>query len=712
MAISKVVFGNDILIDITDTTATSSDVQKGKFFYDSSGVKVEGNIPSKSSSDVTISGPTVSIPSGYYNSDVSKAISTVAMAIPTIEFNTTTGAIQAKSTQAAGYVAAGSTTVTSSLGIITGTTITPTESIQTIGGNAYVNGTLKVGAISSDYVGSAIAQRSSADLSYSNGQFTVPSGYYENEGLKNIPVGGNIPAPSLSLNRSNGLITSSATVASAWYSASSSSRTLQLDTQAAITIAPTESLQIAVASNKYTLGDITVAAIPSDYIGSAIDSVSVVQGVTTIDGSTVNRGVATWSTGVISSGSISAATFANSSTAQTEYVDISETTEAPILISGDYLYINQGYTDNLKISLAKLAPDSASADLSSDKILSGYAAYNNDGELIAGNIPSKSSSDVTVLGPTVSVPSGYYSTNIDKTVQSGSVFISDRTLDMNPTISLDSSTGIITAEIDGYRYISPQVFAGYVTSGTSGKISVAGTETSQLSTQSAITITPTESSQIAVASGKYTLGDVSVAAISSDYVGSAIATHDSADLSISVNVVTVPSGYYPSDAVATISKGRVTVSGGGTVTPTISVSSGGIVTAINSSALFMSPHVVQAGYISQSNGYSGQVPISGSKTYQLSVAMGTTIIPTTTTQTAVATNKYTIGAIQVQGDADLIPANIVEGVSIFGVTGTAPTAIYTPMTEQEIWIAAASGWNVNAVMNSTDIAAAVSNGWR
>jgi len=68
------------------------------------------------------------------------------------------------------------------------------------------------------------------------------------------------------------------------------------------------------------------------------------------------------------------------------YVDISSTTAAPILISNDYLYINKGYTDNLKISLARLVPDAASADLADSHILNGYSAYNNNGQLIAGNI--------------------------------------------------------------------------------------------------------------------------------------------------------------------------------------------------------------------------------------------------------------------------------------------------------------------------------------
>lgn len=93
--------------------------------------------------------------------------------------------------------------------------------------------------------------------------------------------------------------------------------------------------------------------------------------------------------GYISAGDkVSGASFANTATKDITYTDISSTTAAPILVSNDYLYINKGYTDNVKISLAKLVPDGASADLASNKILSGYSAYNNDGKLIAGSIPT------------------------------------------------------------------------------------------------------------------------------------------------------------------------------------------------------------------------------------------------------------------------------------------------------------------------------------
>ena len=58
MAINKVVYGNNTLIDISDTTATESDVLNGKYFYKSNGAKAQGNatIPV---TDVTVNGTSV-----------------------------------------------------------------------------------------------------------------------------------------------------------------------------------------------------------------------------------------------------------------------------------------------------------------------------------------------------------------------------------------------------------------------------------------------------------------------------------------------------------------------------------------------------------------------------------------------------------------------------------------------------------------------------
>lgn len=42
MAINKVLYGNTVLLDITDTTAAAEDVMVGKYFYAANGVKMEG----------------------------------------------------------------------------------------------------------------------------------------------------------------------------------------------------------------------------------------------------------------------------------------------------------------------------------------------------------------------------------------------------------------------------------------------------------------------------------------------------------------------------------------------------------------------------------------------------------------------------------------------------------------------------------------------
>jgi len=104
------------------------------------------------------------------------------------------------------------------------------------------------------------------------------------------------------------------------------------------------------------------------------------------------RANASWGTGWISEGTINPATFANSATSGTTYVDISKTDAVPYLVKDSdnkfFLYINRGYVDNLKIDLGKLIPDTITGYTmaTADYIRSGYAAFDGSGNIITGNI--------------------------------------------------------------------------------------------------------------------------------------------------------------------------------------------------------------------------------------------------------------------------------------------------------------------------------------
>lgn len=103
-----------------------------------------------------------------------------------------------------------------------------------------------------------------------------------------------------------------------------------------------------------------------------------------------------------------------------------------------------------------------------------------------------------------------------------------------------------------------------------------------------------------------------------------------------------------------------------TANPSISVSSGGLITATASASQSVTP-TVSAGYVS--TGTAGTVTVSGSNTQQLTTQSAQTITPTTQNQT-IASGQYLTGAQTILGDANLLAENIKKDVSIFGVTGT------------------------------------------
>lgn len=88
-----------------------------------------------------------------------------------------------------GFIASGQTTIHGDVynAVASGTSVTPTETAQTIGGaNTMMEGAVTVNAIPSNYVGSGITRRSGSDMTASNLSVTAPAGYYASAGTKTL----------------------------------------------------------------------------------------------------------------------------------------------------------------------------------------------------------------------------------------------------------------------------------------------------------------------------------------------------------------------------------------------------------------------------------------------------------------------------------------------------------------------------------------------
>lgn len=449
-AISRVRLNEEVQIDISDTTATSSDVKAGKLFYTASGVQVSGNV-----GDGSATMPATSIA-------VTPSISVSAAGLITA---TTTGSQSVTPTVVPGFISegtAGTITIsgsnTSQLSTQAAKTVTPTESAQTaVAAGKYTTGAITVAAISSTYVGTGITRRSSTDMTISGTTVTAPTGYYAANATTTIPTGA-IDYPVFTTN--DGTISS--------YSVTEETSSIRLDLEG--TQDNTYSIAVTPGYVSESVGGQVTTRVVAQL---SLDAAVFNKGTTTVSGTTATRGVMTCSThgwvgstsGKAGYFSLGAATFKNAATSGVTYVDISNTSEAPTL-NGSDLFINQGYVDNLKINFTKLVssmtlPTSASASASGTTKAT----------------ISRSTSDQYI-----NIPTGYNSAAANykiSAVPNGSATTPATTVTVTPSITV-SSAGLITATASGTKSVTPTVSAGYVSSGTAGTITVSGSNTQQL----------------------------------------------------------------------------------------------------------------------------------------------------------------------------------------------------------------------------------------
>ena len=280
-----------------DNPGDANDILSGKQLIDQFGNPITGTIPIKTSSNITINGRTITVPSGYYASQVSKSIATVTQATPSISVSSS-GLITASSTQSEGYVSSGTKTSTKQLptkdssdltvsgetvsvpagyyaddaskSVKTTTQATPSISVND-SGLITASSVQKEGYVTSGTKTSTqqLPLKTSSDVTVNGSSITVPSGYYTSQVSKSVSTAAQA-TPSISVS-SSGLITASSTQSEGYVSAGTKSSTKQLSTQSGTTITPSVIQKTAITAGKYTTGPIYVAG-SSNLIASNIKS--------------------------------------------------------------------------------------------------------------------------------------------------------------------------------------------------------------------------------------------------------------------------------------------------------------------------------------------------------------------------------------------------------------------------------------------------------
>ena len=304
-----------------------------------------------------------------------------------------------------------------------------------------------------------------------------------------------------------------------------------------------------------------------------IKNATITEGTTTVTGSTGNYTATRGAMSVSSDGWISSSTtfpttsFRNTpadGTTASNYVDISETSEAPILVTGDYLYITQGYTDNIRISLAKLVPDAdqitgGNTFAAASYILTGYAAWNEAGEQITGSMPTctlptttaTSSSGTSKYTVPVSTSTRYI--NIPKGYNSAAGYYTIRPVSLSSSLTTSTKASNVKTGVT-------------ITVGDNGSatrlVNFTGTFTAASSVSSGQTAATYDTDK----NSPQILSGYSAWVDGYELKGS-IETNDNTDLTFngSTRTFTAPAGFYATDATkqiaaATLSPGNGSVS--------------------------------------------------------------------------------------------------------------------------------------------------------
>lgn len=254
------------------------------------------------------------------------------------------------------------------LAVPANTTVTPTESAQTVGGNGYMmEDAVTVSAIPSNYVGSGITRRDSSDLTASGATVTVPVGYYSASASKAVASGteGTPTATKGTVSNHSVSVTPSVTNGAGYISGGTHTGT-------AVSVTAAELVSGTYNVTSSGTKDVTNYASASVPAGSATPAASIsgISATVSTGTNTITLSKTVSNTPQVSAGYVSSGTAGNSSVSLTANVTTKGT--------------------------ATITPGTTNQTISSGTYITGTQTISGDANLVAGNIKS----GTTIFGVT------------------------------------------------------------------------------------------------------------------------------------------------------------------------------------------------------------------------------------------------------------------------------------------------------------------------